>query len=71
MTAWNEFKDIVCGILADNVVDTIEEETDYDEDDIDRYIEIEYQNLIENLDYEIGIMFDDIEQRVKKKLFME
>ena len=71
MTAWNEFKDIVCGILADNVVDTMQDEDEYHTEEIGRHIEIEYQNLIENLDYEIGIMFDDIEQRVKKKLFME
>lgn len=67
--SWDEIMQILANVLADNVVDIYESSNgEYSEKDISRVIESEFQNMIENIEFEIGMYIVGIEKKVREKL---
>lgn len=66
---WDEIMQMLANVLADNVVDVYDYSNgEYSEKDIQKIIESEFQNMIENIEFGIGMYIVGIEKRVRKKL---
>lgn len=66
---WDEIMQMLANVLADNVVDAYEYGSDvYSKDDIQHLIESEFQNMIENIEFGIGMYIVGIDKRVREKL---
>lgn len=66
---WDEIMQMLANVLADNVVDAYEYGSDvYSKDDIQHLIESEFQNMIENIEFGIGMYIVGVEKRIREKL---
>ena len=66
---WDELMQTLANVLVDNVVDVYEfSNGEYKKEDISRVIESEFQNMIENIEFEIGMYIVGIEKRVRESL---
>jgi hypothetical protein len=66
---WDEIMQMLANVLTDNVVDAYEYGNDvYSKDDIQHLIESEFQNMIENIEFGIGMYIVGIDKRVREKL---
>ena len=66
---WDEIMQMLANVLADNVVDAYEYGSDvYSKDDIKHLSESEFQNMIENIEFGIGMYIVGVEKRIREKL---
>lgn len=66
---WDEIMQMLANVLADNVVDAYEYDADsHSKKDIRSLIESEIQNMIENIEFGIGMYIIEIEKKVRKRL---